>query len=295
MNIQHLYYFKSLAKFEHYGNAAKENLTSASSLSYAISTLEEELGTSLFIKSGRNIRLTWSGKIFLEYANNIISTYENCIQEINSISNDQLSNISLISIDSLSTNFIGGILKNFNLIKQNEKIRFKLFTGTESDNVVAAVKSGKCKFGFCNRIEDPNIVNYSLFKEEFVLICPKNRYAFTDTVKDFSIFKDTFFVAFNETYPMYKTINKIYQFYNFHPKILYNASSDIQLLSFVKNGLGPAITLNSDEVKNSNVDIFKLDKLFQRDFSFIWLQGAEFNKNEMDFKKFVINYFSKKN
>lgn len=294
MNTQHLYYFKSLAKYEHYGNAAKENLTSASSLSYAISTLEEELGVSLFVKSGRNIRLTFYGEIFLEYVNNIINTYEKCLKEINDISKDQLSNIRLISIDSLSTSFIGEILKDFNLLKHNSKIRFKLFTGTASDTVVDAVKNGKCKFGFCNRIEDPNIINYTLFKEEFVLISPKNRYQFVDRINDFSVFNDANFVAFNESYPMYWSINQIYQSYNFHPKILYNASSDIQLLSFVENGLGPAITLNSEEVKNANVDVFKLDKLFERDFSFIWLQGTDFNKNELDFKKFVINYFNNK-
>lgn len=294
MNIQQLYYFKSLAKYEHYGNAAKENLISTSSLSYSITSLEEELGTTLFIKSGRNIKITWSGKIFLEYANNILNNYENCLKEINAFSKEQLNSINLISIDSLSSNFIANLLKDFNTSFPKEKINFKLSPGTDSNFVVESVKSGKFKFGFCNRKDDPLIINYSLFKEEFVLIAPKNRYHFIDKISDFSIFENTNFVAFNESYPMYNDVKKIYQSYNFHPKILYNASSDIQLHYFVENRLGPAITLNSEKIKHSNVDVFKLDKLFERDFSFIWLQGAELNKNELEFKKFVMRYFKNK-
>ena len=76
MNLQHLYYFQSLAETEHYAKSAELLHTTTSNLNYAISALEQELQAPLFQKVGRNIRLTPSGEIFLAYAANATSELE---------------------------------------------------------------------------------------------------------------------------------------------------------------------------------------------------------------------------
>lgn len=58
MNLQQLYYFKTIAELEHYTRAAEKLLISQPSLSYAMSELERELGASLFVKQGRGVVLT---------------------------------------------------------------------------------------------------------------------------------------------------------------------------------------------------------------------------------------------
>ena len=67
MNLNHLEYFRVLAHLEHYTQAAKELSITQPSLSHAISMLEKELGTPLFEKQGRNVRLTRYGRFFLTY------------------------------------------------------------------------------------------------------------------------------------------------------------------------------------------------------------------------------------
>ena len=64
MNLFHLRYFETLARTEHYSKAAEILSITQPSLSYAISTLESELGIQLFEKRGRNIVLTKYGKAF---------------------------------------------------------------------------------------------------------------------------------------------------------------------------------------------------------------------------------------
>ena len=64
MNLYHLRYFSTLAHIEHYTKAADILAITQPSLSYAISTLEEELGVKLFEKNGRNVTLTKYGKVF---------------------------------------------------------------------------------------------------------------------------------------------------------------------------------------------------------------------------------------
>ncbi|MBQ4163525.1 MAG: LysR family transcriptional regulator, partial [Turicibacter sp.] len=62
MNLNHLHYFRVLANLEHYTKAAKQLSITQPSLSHAISLLEKDLGTQLFEKHGRNIRLTKNGR-----------------------------------------------------------------------------------------------------------------------------------------------------------------------------------------------------------------------------------------
>ena len=50
MNLYHLRYFSTLAHIEHYTKAADILAITQPSLSYAISTLEEELGSELLKK-----------------------------------------------------------------------------------------------------------------------------------------------------------------------------------------------------------------------------------------------------
>ena len=63
MNLNQLQYFKILAQEEHYTRAAQMLSITQPSLSHAIAQLEEELGTRLFEKKGRNIVLTRYGKL----------------------------------------------------------------------------------------------------------------------------------------------------------------------------------------------------------------------------------------
>ena len=67
MNLQQLYYFKTIAQLEHYTKAAEQLNVSQSRLSHAIGDLEKELQVTLFVHQGRNVKLTRCGAFLLEY------------------------------------------------------------------------------------------------------------------------------------------------------------------------------------------------------------------------------------
>ncbi|WP_233441493.1 LysR family transcriptional regulator [Anaerostipes caccae] len=67
MNLNHLYYFRTLAKEQHYTRAAHILNITQPSLSHAINALEKELNVKLFEKIGRNARLTKEGELFCRY------------------------------------------------------------------------------------------------------------------------------------------------------------------------------------------------------------------------------------
>ena len=89
MNLNHLYYFKTLAGLEHYAKAAKELNISQPSLSYAIAGLEKELGVPLFRKKGRNVALTSYGKAFEEYVTIAIAQLEDGVRFIQNMDGEE--------------------------------------------------------------------------------------------------------------------------------------------------------------------------------------------------------------
>ena len=76
MNMQQLHYFKKIAEMEHYTKAANALSITQPCLSYAISELEKELGAPLFYKTGRNIKLTRYGDMFLIHVKNALGALD---------------------------------------------------------------------------------------------------------------------------------------------------------------------------------------------------------------------------
>lgn len=80
LNIDHLRYFLVLSQEMHYSRAAQRLNTSQSGLSHAIAALEQELGVSLFQKSGRGIALGRYGAALLSQAQQIVALADSCLR-----------------------------------------------------------------------------------------------------------------------------------------------------------------------------------------------------------------------
>ena len=287
MNIQHLYYFQSLARHEHYMLAAEEQLTSASSINYAITAIEKEIGLPLFRKTGRNIELSRYGFIFLEYVNDILKIYEKSMEDMKYLKQEMLGKSVIGTLASLSFDFLYILLDKFNSRSNTKSVEFEILH-MDTSKMVELIKKGEISIGFAMRVEDPDIISYPLFREEFVLIAPKGKYSINYELEDLSMFEGEKFIAFHKRFPMYKTINKMFENYNFSPDFFYYVTSDIMLADFVANGLGLAITSESEKLKKLNVDIFHFKKKNYRTISMLWSKNISVNSSDNRLKKFIL-------
>ena len=71
MTLQQLHYFVMTAELHSFTRAAEACHVSQPALSHAISELEDELGTRLFLRTGRAIQLTETGELCLQTAREI--------------------------------------------------------------------------------------------------------------------------------------------------------------------------------------------------------------------------------
>lgn len=81
MTFQQLEYFKVLAKYESFSEAARALNISQSALSQIIKKLENELHYTLFDRSGHSAQLNQNGVRFLECVNSIFALIENSKRE----------------------------------------------------------------------------------------------------------------------------------------------------------------------------------------------------------------------
>src|SRR3954467_5872315 len=63
MELRHLRYFDAVAETLNFTRAAERLHVTQSTLSHQIKQLEEELGTPLFDRSGKHVRMTEAGEI----------------------------------------------------------------------------------------------------------------------------------------------------------------------------------------------------------------------------------------
>lgn len=76
LTLKHFRYFEALAQHGHFGHAAEACSISQPALSMQIKELEEKLGTPLFERSPRQVRLTAFGEIFAQRARDILRSVD---------------------------------------------------------------------------------------------------------------------------------------------------------------------------------------------------------------------------
>lgn len=293
MNIQHLYYFKSVAELEHYGKAAEVQTTVQSNISYAITELEAELGVPLFYKLGRNVKLTKYGMIFLNYANDALRSIEAGSQEMKSLLKFDLDTCVIACPASLSTGFyLPDILHKFKQQEKNQGIIIKL-RQMDTLEMLHSMKNGEISLGFGNKTDDKDIIFYPLFKEKFVLIVPKDHILANSDSINLKDLNDKEFISFDEDLDINKYINKIIKDYKLKPNIVYRVPTDTMVAEFVEKKLGIAFIPYSAGLREYKIDVIELhDVDYFRETSMLWMKGYELSIPNKRLRDFILSYYS---
>ncbi len=131
METEYLVYFKKIAETENMSKAARLLCISQPALSRILKKLEDEFGTPLFVRNGKNLKLNTSGRTLLNYANQILPLLNQAYSDIHSLS-DQSQKLLL---NMLYCNCIfPSMLADFSSLHPNIQINI---TRYENDNKIA--------------------------------------------------------------------------------------------------------------------------------------------------------------
>jgi LysR family transcriptional activator of glutamate synthase operon len=286
VNLNQLYYFKTIAKLEHSRLAAEELRISQPSLSVSISNLEDELGVKLFEKKGRNIKLTSYGKKFLIYVEKSLEILEKGIADINEIKKNE---IKIAYVFSLSLEYIPKIIKDFfSSIDKSFKIHFNLKQDLTSE-IIKGLKEFKYDIGFCSKVEDEkNIIFEPIFEQKLVLLVYKGHPLAKKKIVSLEEIKDYDLISYTKNSGLGQFIEKILKDKKILPKIKFEAENEQGIMGLVAQGFGIAIIGKTSILKPTNIVQVNISDIEKKRYIYLaYLKTKKFELYQQNFIDYI--------
>ena len=258
MNLSQLKYFVTLARLEHYTKAAEELEISQPSLSYAMTMLEQELGTKLFQKKGRNIVLTKYGKFFLDYVEQSLQTRELGVRKTKSMTGQTKGRIDLAYIYTLGSEFVPRIVGDFLRSHEELDIQFHFTVGNTSE-LLKGLKEETFDLAFCSMPEkEAGIEFFPVARETLAVVVPKGHPLSGRGEVDLEETAPYPQIFFTQSSGLRPVVESLFETAKIKPKIAYEIEEDGSMAGLVAQNFGIAVMPDIPILKTLNVDVLAL-------------------------------------
>ena len=172
MDFRSLQLFTHLASSLHFGQTAQAMYVSASTLSRSIQRLEEECGTTLFVRDNRKVALTHAGHKLLAFSQQVLSEWQTLRNELQHDSVTLQGELSLFCSVTASQSHLPGLLQRFR--QQHPGVDIRLLTGDPA-RAIDSVKQQQCDVSIAIHTPDfpPDLSFTALDNVPLVLIAPR--------------------------------------------------------------------------------------------------------------------------
>ncbi|MCB1436153.1 MAG: LysR family transcriptional regulator [Rhodobiaceae bacterium] len=170
LTLKQLRYVEALARHGHFGRAAQACAISQPALSMQVKELEEALGTKVFERGGREVRLTNFGEEFVERVRDILrSVYD--LGDLARASRDQLvGRLRIGVIPTIAPYLLPAIIGNLALMHEGIDIHVR---ETLTSKLLQELAEGRIDTAIVALpVSEPSLTEIALFSEEFLLIRP---------------------------------------------------------------------------------------------------------------------------
>ena len=183
MELRHLRYFVAVAEEENFHRAAEKLHVSQSPLSRQMQQLKDEIGVALFEPSGRSVKLTLAGRLFLERAKAILSSVDAAVAEAREAMDGRIGTITIgFEPGSGYLGLLSTIVAE--LRKRQPRVNVKLvpMIGTEQWE---GLRSGEIGLAYGNEVpEDASLRSVVLSRTRLGIRLPKeHRFAKKATLR----------------------------------------------------------------------------------------------------------------
>lgn len=168
--LRQLRYFEALARHGHFGRAAEASAISQPALSMQIKELEGALGTALFERSARQVRLTGFGEEFAGRARDILRAVDE-LGDLARASRDQLAGRLRIGvIPTIAPYLLPTIIGD--LARRHAGLDIHV-RETVTPKLLQEIADGRLDTAIVALpVSEPSLVEVALFSESFLLVRP---------------------------------------------------------------------------------------------------------------------------
>lgn len=254
MEITQLHYFKTVAKYESFTQAAEELHITQSALSRSIAQLENDIGIQLFERrKGGCITLNRDGHFFLQHVIQVLNTLENTVSAVKEMAGLETG---VVNVSLSEFIFIKHIVLQF--LKDFPNVRLSCFLQS-NEQARASLDNGTLNFAICKEpIAGPELVWTPLFRDRMCAILPPN-HRFSDRESlHLAELKDEHFIISNLGYDMATSFVEMCNRAGFEPYIVYEGNGEDLCGRLVAQGIGVMIAPYSI---NQGVRLMGVDKI----------------------------------
>ena len=239
MELKQLVYFKRLAECQHMTRAAERLGVTQPFLSRVITSMEKELGVSLFDHVGRGTRLNKNGEYFYKQVSEILKSLDAACQELKRM--DEIAQNTSISIASNVGLYIPGLLEYMR--KQAPEIHIS-YTTAPAEQLLELLDSQTVDFILCSPIlrERVSIESRLVLLEECPIIYPPGHWL--AQAKDVRLpdLRGESFVAVKKGYGIRDTSDQFFAQVGITPHYAIESTDTRGVWELVKSGCGLAFT-----------------------------------------------------
>jgi len=145
MELRHLRYFVAIAEAGTMAKAAERVFVTQSTLSHQLAQLEGEIGTDLFERIGRNLRLSDAGRTWLGHARGILAQVDEARKAASRMQGLETGEVRMGVIHSFVTKLMPDIVAGFVRRHPGVRLQVLVMPGIE---IESEVEAGALDFGF---------------------------------------------------------------------------------------------------------------------------------------------------
>ncbi len=172
IDFRHLETFCRVAALKSFSRAADDLFLTQPTVSGHILSLERSLSLRLFDRTGREIRLTKAGEMFLRYASKILTVRKDLLNALSEFSQGIRGELSLGASTIPGEYLLPRLMGDF----KREHPRFTLSLKiSDTKDIVQELLQGHIEFGLIGAKVDHSSLHYEKFEEdEIIVIAPSD-------------------------------------------------------------------------------------------------------------------------
>jgi len=287
MNLRQLYYFKTIAELEHYTRAAEALYVSQSSLSHAIRELETELRVKLFVRQGRNVKLSKHGELLYPYVKKTIETLESGVSQLQDYIDPDRGTVTLSAFPSLDS-FVSDLIVQYLSNTGRVDVRFQ-YQHDGFHEIRQKLIKGDIDLAITTKLEDPRLEGVRIGSHQLVLLVPEGHPFANRSGISLKELDGEHFTTYDADSQLGEQLKKLLRQRDVRPNVVMEARQDLVIYGMVSSGHSVAITPLPLSGAPYNVKSIPIcDDIPQRDLYLFWNKERYMPPAAGYFRDFII-------
>ncbi len=180
IDFRHLETFCRVADLKSFSKAADDLFLTQPTVSGHILSLEHSLSLRLFDRTGREVRLTKAGEVFLQYASKILSSRKDLLNALSEFSQGIRGELSLGASTIPGEYLLPKLMGNFKKEHPHFTLSLKI---ADTKEIVKWVLQGDVEYGMIGGKLNHNFLHYEKYEEDEIIVVAPSGHPLTKKKK----------------------------------------------------------------------------------------------------------------